>query len=122
MMIDPDHLSQLVLNLVRNALEASTGSGRVRVTLQEMQGDLGDVVALHVEDDGRGLEPAQRARMFEPFFTTRGEHGGTGLGLAIVRTLAERYAGRASASSTPGKGTRVTVEIPLRRTEGEGPA
>jgi two-component system NtrC family sensor kinase len=87
--------------------------------LQQTQTDLGDVVALQVEDDGRGLDAAQLARMFEPFFTTRGEHGGTGLGLAIVRTLAERYGGRASASSTPGKGTRVIVEIPLRKTEGE---
>jgi signal transduction histidine kinase len=121
LLIDPDHLSQIVLNLVRNALEASTKSGRVRVTLEQKQTDIGDIVALQVEDDGCGVDAAQLARMFEPFFTTRGEHGGTGLGLGIVRTLAERYGGRVSASSMPGKGTLVTVEIPLRRIEDERP-
>jgi signal transduction histidine kinase len=116
MLIDPDHLSQIVLNLVRNALEASAGAGRVRVVLEQLAA--ADVLVLRVEDNGRGIEEAQQARMFEPFFTTRGEQGGTGLGLAVVRTLAERYGGRAFAESAPAQGTRVTVEIPIRAVEG----
>jgi signal transduction histidine kinase len=115
-MVDPDHLSQIVLNLVRNALEASTNdNGHVRVVLEQERSEAGDVLALCVEDNGYGLDEAQKAKMFEPFFTTRGDRGGTGLGLAVVRTLAERYGGKAHVRSSTGKGTRVTVEIPINK-------
>jgi two-component system sensor histidine kinase HydH len=103
--VDPDHLSQILLNLVQNALHASVAGGRVaiRVAADEAQ------VVILVSDTGPGIEPARLAQVFEPFFTTK--PGGTGLGLSISRQLAELNGGALVLESTVGQGTTARVTL-----------
>jgi two-component system sensor histidine kinase FlrB len=82
--------SDIVSNLVVNALEATPAGGRVTVRIVPDFASAG-VVALQVEDQGRGVAAAIQEKIFQPFFTTR--PGGTGLGLAIVKRRAEEVGG-----------------------------
>ncbi|MBI5502241.1 MAG: HAMP domain-containing histidine kinase [Deltaproteobacteria bacterium] len=106
-------LTQVLLNLVRNAVQALRQGGHVRLT-----GRLEDGwVALRVADDGPGMDAATQARVFEPFFTTRrgdGEESGTGLGLPLCRKIVEGEAGGSiRITSTHGEGTTVELRLPL---------
>ncbi len=104
-------LVQVFVNLVTNAARAVHHGGHVRLGLGA--GADGEVRVV-VEDDGVGMEPEVARRAFEPFFTTR-PGSGIGLGLPIVRGIVERHGGRIDLDTTPGKGTRVTVSLPVRR-------
>jgi signal transduction histidine kinase len=112
-MVDPDHISQIVLNLVRNALEATPAGGRIKVALEPSSGSSRGVRIL-VTDTGRGMSEETQRRIFEPFFTTRDASGGTGLGLAVVRSLAHRYGGDVSVVSGPARGAMFVVELPIK--------
>jgi signal transduction histidine kinase len=101
---DPFRMPQVLRNLIENALEAG---GRVAVAV-EPAGD--DHVDLVVADDGPGLPDEVRARLFEPFVTTKA--GGTGLGLAIARRLVEAHGGRLLFEDRPGGGTVARVRMP----------
>lgn len=83
---DPAQLRQLVWNLVRNAVQASTAGEAVRVFVQ---GSAGQPAQLVVEDDGVGIDPMQIPCLFDPFFTTRSY--GSGIGLAVVRRIADEH-------------------------------
>jgi signal transduction histidine kinase len=108
-----DALSEVLSNLIVNAIEAQPDGGRVRVGLARHA----DRLEIHVEDDGPGISPELRAKIFQPFFTTKAT--GTGLGLSIVaRRVAEM--GGTIACESPlknGKGTRFRLTLPLA--EGE---
>ena len=94
---DPDHLRQIVWNLLRNAWRyCSKQAGSIQLRLQ-MQGDS---VQLEIQDDGPGLSPEHQGKLFEPFFTTDAQ--GTGLGLFLARELAE--ANHAALAFVPGAG------------------
>jgi len=112
-MVNPDHIAQLVLNLVRNALEAAPAGSRIQVTLDSSPSSL-QGVRLTVDDTGRGMSQETQGQIFEPFFTTRNASGGTGLGLAIVRSLAHRYGGEVSVCSRAGEGSTFVVDLPMR--------
>jgi signal transduction histidine kinase len=100
--VDPQQLSQLLLNLVQNAFFACGERGCPgRVVLRARRD--GDRVALEVEDNGIGIADADRERIFEVFYSTR--KGGTGLGLAIARRIAAAHGGELELESTPGQGT-----------------
>ena len=110
---DPAELRQVLINLLLNACQACEGQGRV-VASTERGLDLQTrkaVAQVAVVDNGRGIAPANVARLFEPFFTTKKE--GAGLGLAFCRDALTRCGGEIRVSSGPGQGTRVTVTIPL---------
>jgi signal transduction histidine kinase len=108
-------LSQVLLNLVRNAMQAIRQGGNVRIAARA---DGGSAV-VRVEDDGPGMDAATLARAFEPFFTTRrgdvpGEDPGTGLGLPLSRRIVEQEGGGSiRISSTVGTGTAVELRLPL---------
>lgn len=105
---DPDRLTQIVSNLVSNAVKY-TKEGGVTVTVSAS----GDRVELAVADTGIGISPSDQKRIFEKFY--RAEHpyvrevGGTGLGLPIVRTMVEEHGGELKLESEPGKGSRFVV-------------
>jgi two-component system NtrC family sensor kinase len=107
---DPYELEQVVLNLVVNAHYAMVHAhGRGRLTVRTRSTD--EVVRLVVEDDGPGISPPEISRIFEAFYTTKGENG-TGLGLAIARDLINRHRGRIWATSDESPGTIMTIELP----------
>ena len=104
--VDPQQLSQLLLNLAQNALAACHERGRPGKIALRCRRD-GGRVALEVEDDGVGIPEAERERIFDVFYSTR--KGGTGLGLAIVQRIATNHGGELEVESTPGEGTVVRL-------------
>jgi signal transduction histidine kinase len=105
-------LNQVFLNLLKNGIEALEGTGgTVRVRLRRE----GDHVAVDVEDDGPGIDPALRERLFEPF-VTQGKKGGTGLGLAVARRFVEDHGGSLEllpAPPPPARGATFRIALPL---------
>lgn len=100
---DPERLSQVVVNLLANALKATSHGGRVTVR----SGQAGGLPSLVVEDTGCGIAPDEIPRVFERFY--RGVGGGTGIGLAIVRELVEAHGWCIEVESRIGQGSRFTV-------------
>ena len=114
---DVDELQQVVLNLVKNALEATAPGGRITVSLRPTARPAADgrpvaAARLEVVDTGTGMDEATLARLFEPFFTTRAASGGSGLGLAVIKSIVVEHGGTVAASSVRGVGSRFTVELP----------
>jgi two-component system sensor histidine kinase ChvG len=105
---DEERLASALRNLVDNALQA--GAARVQVTVQEQ----GDELLTEVTDEGSGISPANLARVWDRFFTTRREGGGTGLGLAIVKAVIEAHGGEVGARSEPGAGSTFWFRLPRR--------
>jgi signal transduction histidine kinase len=115
-------LQRLLANLVNNAIDASTRGQLVRASAISLpDGQL----RFQVVDEGVGIAPDLRARIFEPYFTTK-EFGeevrGFGLGLTIAQKIAHLHAGRISVESTPGKGTTFTVDLPPASPAGDSAA
>jgi signal transduction histidine kinase len=104
---DRDQVLQVLLNLVRNALDALGARGGT-LSLSATQAPGG--VAFTVRDSGPGIPAEDLARVFEPYFTTK--EGGTGLGLAIARRIAEEHGGSLEVESTPGSGAAFTLVLP----------
>jgi signal transduction histidine kinase len=116
MVADRMRLKEAFLNLLANAIEASTPGGRVEVTITD--GGSG-TAQVEVSDDGRGMPADVLARIGTPFFTTREE--GTGLGVALARATFVRHGGALTYASRPGEGTTATVTLPAieaRRSDG----
>jgi two-component system sensor histidine kinase ChvG len=106
-------LASMVGNLLDNAEQhARPGS---RVTLRVEDRDAGHV-RLAVHNVGDPISPANLARVWDRFFTTRGDAGGSGLGLPIVASVARAHGGRVGVESSPGAGTTFTVELPVAKT------
>jgi signal transduction histidine kinase len=104
--VDSRLLSQCVLNLVLNAVEAVGTEGVVRVTLATTEGK---AFTLIIEDDGPGIAADVLDRIFNPFFTTKDE--GTGLGLSIVHRIVEAHNGTISATNRPSGGAKFEIRI-----------
>jgi two-component system sensor histidine kinase FlrB len=100
-------LSGALVNLMENALDACAAGGRIELGAQLTAG----AVCFRVRDNGRGMDAATQARLFEPFFTTRAE--GTGLGLAIARGVARAHGGGIEVESTPGAGALFRLTLPV---------
>ncbi len=122
LLADADRLTQVFLNLLRNALQAmDAGGGRLevitrmtldhRISLEE--GRPLPTLAVWIRDSGRGMSPDELRQATTPFFTTRS--GGTGLGLAVAEYWISQHRGQLTLESEPGVGTRVRVALPLRR-------
>jgi signal transduction histidine kinase len=100
-------ITQVVVNLVRNAAQASPPGGEVDVIVDE---DVGGGAIICVRDRGAGMAADVVARLGEPFFTTK--ERGSGLGLGISRRVVDEHGGALEIRSTPGQGTEVVVTLP----------
>jgi two-component system, cell cycle sensor histidine kinase and response regulator CckA len=121
---DPGQVGQIVMNLILNARDAMPDGGRILVSTHDLAGENGGAettpgpgawVALVVSDTGHGMTPEVQARMFEPFFTTRGDRPGTqgtGLGLATVRRIVSELGAKIEVKSAPAEGTSITIFFP----------
>ncbi|HRT97790.1 MAG TPA: ATP-binding protein, partial [Planctomycetota bacterium] len=104
---DASQLEQAFANLIRNAFEAIPRAGEVTVASERGR----DGVIVTISDTGRGIEPEQLARIFDPFFSTKS--GGTGIGLTVAAKIVDDHGGRILIGSEPGKGTHARVRLPL---------
>jgi signal transduction histidine kinase len=113
---DARALNQVFLNLLKNAAESfEHGAGAVWVTARAEEG----AVLVEIRDDGPGIAPVVRERLFEPFVSTKAGRG-SGLGLSICRRIVEEHGGRLELESGQGAGTRVVLRFPLPGRPGEG--
>ncbi len=113
--VDPLQIEQVLLNLIVNAQQAMPAGGRIVLGARRAVGG----VDLSVQDEGAGIPPEIRARIFEPFFSTKG--GKTdGLGLAVCLGIVQRHRGVIEVESKPGHGTRVRVILPVARAGATG--
>jgi len=110
--VDALEMERALVNLVVNARDAMPGGGVVQIgTRVERVADVRQV-AFSVADAGIGIDEADRAHIFEPFYTTRGGSGGTGLGLATVLGTAEQHGGTVRVEARPGGGSVFTMLLP----------
>ncbi len=105
--IDPTQIQQVLVNLIKNALQAMTSGG----TLTLQTGEGADGVWVSVADTGGGIPQEQINRIFEPFYTTKKK--GTGLGLMIVQRIVRAHGGRIELESQVGRGTTFRIWLPL---------
>ena len=103
-------LVQVFVNLLTNAAQAVRAGGRIDVTCALHEG----MAEATVRDDGAGMPDEVRARIFEPFFSTKPEGQGSGLGLSIVRGIIESAGGTIAVQTAPGQGTSFTVRLPAQ--------
>jgi len=119
---DAAQMSEVVLNLLSNAVEAIDESGEITIHTencvlpQENERELepGEYVCLHMQDTGCGMSEEIQARIFEPFFTTKFQ--GRGMGLAAVYGIVENHGGGISVQSQPGQGSTFKIRLPAHRT------
>ena len=104
-----DHLTQVILNLVLNAIDATEKGARIGIEASADEA----TVTLSVSDDGRGIALADQARLFQPYFTTKPQ--GTGLGLFVCRQIVEEMGGSLTFESIPDGGTTFRVRLPADR-------
>jgi signal transduction histidine kinase/ActR/RegA family two-component response regulator len=108
---DAGQISQVLLNLVLNARDALSGAGVIGIATKMAHATEGEFVELTVADTGSGIDPETQARIFEPFFSTKGKDG-TGLGLATAYGIVEAGGGSIAVDSTLGVGTTFTLRFP----------
>jgi two-component system, sporulation sensor kinase E len=104
-------MSQVVINLVMNAIHAMQEGGSLQIVAAPDE----DMVKLTVADSGHGIPQEVAAKIFEPFFTTKEFGKGTGLGLTVVKEIIEEHQGTITVDSEPGKGTTFTILLPVYR-------
>jgi signal transduction histidine kinase len=108
-LLDARELRKAFLNLVLNGMEALSAGGRLTVTTSYAADTR--TVTIVIEDTGAGMSDETLSRMFDLFFTTKSQ--GTGLGMALARSVIDLHAGELAINSAVGKGTRVTVRLPV---------
>jgi len=121
----PTQIHQVIMNLGANAIEAMRKSGgTLQVSISESKMadadssaaaglDAGSYLNMSVSDTGHGIDPTIRDRIFEPYFTTKSPGNGTGMGLSIVHGIVKECDGTIDVHSEPGKGTTLTIYLPL---------
>ena len=109
LLLNRDKIVQVMINLVRNAVQATDVNGTITVSVSENQ----DHVVIAVKDNGCGIDREHVEKIWQPFFTTKGEYG-TGLGLDICKRIIEGHSGRISCQSEYGVGTTFTIELPIQ--------
>ena len=123
--VDPHQLENAIVNLAVNARDAMNGSGRLKISTENVKvsanevGDIrgGEYVRISVSDTGCGMPPEVKERAFEPFFTTKPVGKGTGLGLSQIFGFAHQSGGEVGIESQVGKGTTVSIYLPRSAAE-----
>jgi signal transduction histidine kinase len=117
--IDTDQISDVFLNLVKNAAEAMPEGGRLRIAARAAERGVPDAedparacLEIVFEDTGVGIKPEHMPHVFDPFFTTKDVGEGTGLGLSVCYGIVREHGGRIDLESAEGSGTRVTILLP----------
>ena len=112
--IDPDRISQVLRNLVHNAIKFSPAASSIEINIEPQ----GEYIQFSVKDKGVGLNADDQIRVFEPFYQVEGSlsrnHGGTGLGLTICRGIIEAQKGKIWAESKPGLGSTFYFTVPIK--------
>jgi signal transduction histidine kinase len=120
--VDREAIARSLLNLVNNALKYSKDQKYIGVTLYRANGS----VKLEVQDRGLGIAPAEQEKIFEKFYRCGDPlvHNtkGSGLGLSLVRHIAQAHGGNVSVESSPQKGSKFTIALPINLPPREGPA
>jgi len=112
LVLDPIQIEQVILNLIRNAIESMASSTEENARQVVISTSLeGDEVIVAVSDNGPGLTEEQLARLFDPFFTTKSE--GMGMGLTISASIIESHGGRLRAANSPGGGAVLSIRLPV---------
>jgi PAS domain S-box-containing protein len=118
--VDADRITQVLINLIKNAIEASTAGGRVAIQASFAReapdvifDGVGDFAIIRVQDNGLGLTEEDRQRVFEPFFSKKA--GGTGLGLYVTHSIIERHGGYIDVESEYGVGSTFSVYLPVKQ-------
>jgi signal transduction histidine kinase len=106
---DPIQIKQAILKILLNAIESSPSRGSITLATETKDGN----VSIKVEDNGEGIQPAHRNRIFDPFFSTK--EGGIGLGLALALEIIRMHHGQISFTSEVGKGSSFIISLPLRQ-------
>jgi signal transduction histidine kinase len=104
---DADHLQQVFINLISNALDAMPGGGELKVETRRAENE----VIIDFRDNGAGMSDSVRAKIFEVLYTTKGARG-TGLGLVVVKQIMREHEGEIEVESEVGKGTRFRLRFP----------
>lgn len=112
---DPEQIGRVLKNIIANALDALEPAPlrRLAIALRRGPRALQEDLLIEVQDSGVGFEPEALRRVFEPYYTTRGERGGTGLGMAIAYRIVAEHGGAIEARGAPGQGARITVRLPV---------
>ncbi|MDH3442664.1 MAG: ATP-binding protein, partial [Deltaproteobacteria bacterium] len=116
--LDRNQIKRVLINLLDNAVTAMDGNGEVEIATSYDRALT--KVCLEMADNGRGLPPEVRSRIFEPYFSTKQD--GTGLGLSIVSAIVEDHHGYIRVRSNEPKGTRFIIELPVRTSSRHDPA
>jgi two-component system nitrogen regulation sensor histidine kinase NtrY len=106
--VDPEQIRRVVINLIDNAIEAMDSKGTIVITTSLDASN--SLVRLVVADDGPGIPPAEREKLFLPYYSTKKR--GSGLGLAIVRRIAAEHGGSIEVTDNEPRGTKFVVELP----------
>ncbi|UCB54584.1 MAG: PAS domain S-box protein, partial [Thiotrichales bacterium] len=104
-----EEIQQVLFNIVRNAIQAIDGKGRIEISTVEDDA----WVSVNIQDNGPGISDEHLTRIFDPFFTTKGPDQGEGLGLYIVRQIVTRYQGTIDAENAASGGTRFIIRFPV---------
>lgn len=111
--VDVNQMKQVLLNLVHNALQAMPDGGEMEIKTETASRHHRDWVVVSVRDTGVGIPQLEQARIFEPFYTTKGNQGGTGLGLSVTYGIVTDHGGQIDVESQPGAGSKFTVWLPF---------
>jgi two-component system nitrogen regulation sensor histidine kinase NtrY len=106
--LDPEQIRRVVINLVDNAIEAMERRGAIVVETELDRSN--NIARIMVSDNGPGIPPAEREKLFLPYYSTK--RRGSGLGLAIVRRIIAEHGGSIEVGDNTPRGTRFTIELP----------
>lgn len=107
--VDPEQMRRVMINLVDNAIEATDRRGTIAI--ETMHDPSNSLVRITVADDGPGIPPEEREKLFLPYYSTKGR--GSGLGLAIVRRIVAEHGGSIELADNTPRGTRFTIDLPV---------